>query len=293
MQGRRQTGEILALLVLFAAILTLAVVGFGWRSWAPEVASEHGVGVDGVIRYLIRATGFVLIFGTCSLMWFVWKYGRGKPTGTLQISRRAEILASLLPVLAMALIAETGVLIKGLPVWEQVYGETPDGALVVEVTGKQFEWIVRYPGPDGKFGDTEPALIDNVTNMGGLDPDDPAGRDDIVLRNQVHVVVDRPVALRLRARDVLHSFSVPAMRIKQDAIPGSIISTHFVPTRVGEFEIACAELCGMGHYRMRARIVVHEPADFDDWLAERGGSAGGGTGEATGGAAGVVSGGAQ
>ena len=289
MQGRRQTGEILALLTLFFAILVMMVVGFGWQNWAPEVASEHGAGVDGVIRYLVLATGAVLIFGTLALMWFVWKYGRGKETGTLLISRRTEILASLLPVIAMALIAETGVLLKGLPVWEQVYGETPDGALVVEVTGKQFEWIVRYPGADGEFGETEPALIDNVTNMGGLDPNDPAGRDDIVIRNQVHVVVGRPVALRLRARDVLHSFSVPAMRIKQDAIPGSIISTHFVPTRVGEFEIACAELCGMGHYRMRARIVVHEPADFDDWLAERGGIAVGGTG----GAAGVVSGGAR
>ena len=275
MHGRRQTGEILALLALFSTILVVTVVGFGWRSWAPEVASEHGVGVDGVITYLALATGAVLIIGTCFLMWFVWSYGRGRPTGSLQISRRAEILASLIPVLAMALIAESGVLLKGLPVWEQVYGETPDGALVVEVTGKQFEWIVRYPGPDGTFGETDPALIDNVANMGGLDPDDPAGADDVVLRNQVHVVVGRPVALRLRARDVLHSFSVPAMRIKQDAIPGSIISTHFVPTRVGAFEIACAELCGMGHYRMRARVVVHEQAEFDNWLAERGGAAGG------------------
>lgn len=293
MQGRRQTGEILALLALFSTILAMMVVGFGWQNWAPEVASEHGAGVDGVIRYLVVVTGAVLIIGTCSLMWFVWSYGRGRPTGTLRISRRAEIFASLLPVLAMALIAETGVLLKGIPVWEQVYGETPDGALVVEVTGKQFEWIVRYPGPDGEFGETAPALIDNVTNMGGLDPDDPAGRDDIVLRNQVHVVVGRPVALRLRARDVLHSFSVPAMRIKQDAIPGSIISTHFVPTRVGEFEIACAELCGMGHYRMRARIVVHEPADFDDWLAARGRATGGGADVDGGADAGGGAGGAQ
>jgi len=275
MQGRRQTGEILALLAMFTAILVMTVVGFGWRNWAPEVASEHGVGVDAVIQYLLLATGFVLLVGTLFLMWFVWKYGRGRPTGSLKISRRAEILASLIPVLAMALIAETGVLIKGLPVWEQVYGETPEGALVVEVTGKQFEWIVRYPGPDGKFGATEPELIDNVTNMGGIDPDDPAGQDDIVLRNQVHVAVGQPVALRLRARDVLHSFSVPAMRIKQDAIPGTIIPTHFVPTRTGEFEIACAELCGMGHYRMRARIVVHEPAEFEDWLAERSRAVGG------------------
>lgn len=275
MQERRRSGEILALLVLFFAITVVTVAGFSWRSWAPEVASEHGVGVDGVIRYLLLTTGAVLVIGASALMWFVWKYGRDRPTGAPQLSRRTELLVSLLPVFVMALISETGVLLKGLPVWEQVYGEAPDGALVIEVTGKQFEWIVRYAGSDGEFGRTTPALIDNVANMGGLDPEDPAGSDDIVLRNQVHVVVGRPVALRLRARDVLHSFSVPAMRIKQDAIPGTIIPTHFVPTRTGEFEIACAELCGMGHYRMRARVVVHEPAAFEDWLAERSGTAGG------------------
>lgn len=275
MHRRKQTIEIVALLALFFAITALTVAGFAWRSWAPEVASEHGVGVDGVIQYLLITTGGVLVIGAAALMWFVWSYGRNRPTGPPQLSRRAEMLVSLLPVFIMALISETGVLLKGLPVWEEVYGQPPDGALVIEVTGKQFEWIVRYAGADGVYGQTSPELIENPANMAGLVPDDPAGADDIVLRNQVHVVVDRPVSLKLRARDVLHSFSVPAMRVKQDAIPGSIIPSNFTPTRTGEFEIACAELCGMGHYRMRARVIVHEPDEFEEWMAARIADAGG------------------
>ena len=266
MEGRRQTGEVVALLFLFLSITVMTVVGFGWHSWAPEVASEHGVGVDGVIEYLRLTTGAILVIGTLALMWFVWRSGRGKATEIPRMRRRTEDLASLVPVLAMALIAEAGVLVKGLPVWEQVYGEPPEGATIVEATGKQFEWLLRYPGPDGVFGRTDPALIDNVSNLVGIDPADPAGADDIVLRNQLHVAVGQTVALRIKARDVLHSFSVPAMRLKQDAVPGSVIPIQFVPTRTGEFEIACAELCGMGHYSMRARVVVHEAAEFDAWL---------------------------
>lgn len=266
MKNSKQTPEIIALILLFLGISGIAFVGFASKSWMPEVASEHGVGVDGVIHYLTISTGTVLAIGTLVFVWFLWRYGRGRQTGSPKTNLRSERWWSLIPVLGMALIAEAGVLIKGLPVWEQVYGPPPDDALVVEVTAQQFEWIIRYPGPDGEFGRVDPHLIHQTANPVGIDRSDPAALDDIVVRNRLHIPVGRTVFLRLRSRDVLHSFSVAAFRVKQDIVPGIIGSTKFVPTRAGEYEIGCAELCGMGHYRMRGTAIVHEAEDFQRWI---------------------------
>jgi cytochrome c oxidase subunit 2 len=169
----------------------------------------------------------------------------------------------------MALIAETGVIVKGMPVWKQVYGPAAEGALVVEVTGQQFEWFMRYPGPDGVFGRTRPELVDQTSNLVGLDSTDAAALDDFVLRKQMHVVSGRPTHVRLRGRDVLHSFTVPAFRVKLDVVPGIITGLNFTATTPGVYEIACAELCGMGHYKMSGRVFVHTPEAYDAWLASR------------------------
>ncbi|MFQ5890779.1 MAG: cytochrome c oxidase subunit II [Gemmatimonadota bacterium] len=269
MHEDRQTPELIALILLFLGITTFTVVGFATKEWLPVAASRHAAGVDGVIRYLLLTTGAILVLGTLALTAFLWRYGRGRPTRSPRTTPRAERWWSLIPVLGMALIAEAGVLLKGLPVWEQVYGPPPEDALVVEVTGKQFEWIVRYPGRDGAFGRTAPALIDDRTNPAGLDEDDPAGRDDVVFRKALHLPVGQTVHLRLRARDVLHSFTVPAFRVKQDVVPGIVTRTVFVPTRPGEYAMGCAELCGMGHYRMGGTVFVHSPEDFERWLDQQ------------------------
>ncbi len=268
MTERRQTPEIIALVLLFLSIVVFTVVGF-MKDWAPAVASEHGVGVDSVISYLLLTTGAVLVIGTGVFLLFLWRYGRGAPAPSPLMSVRTERRWTLVPVLGMALIAEAGVLLKGLPGWEQVYGDVPDHALVVEVTAQQFEWIVRYPGPDGSFGRTAPELVHQSVNPAGLDPADPSALDDIVLRNRLYVPVGRPVVLRLHARDVLHSFSVPAFRVKQDIVPGTVGSTQFTATLPGDYEIACAELCGMGHYQMGGTVIVRSAAEFETWLAEQ------------------------
>lgn len=265
MNGQRQTPEIIALVLLFLSITILAVVGFS-KDWMPTVASEHGVGVDGVIRYLLLTTGTILVIGTLVFVAFLWLYGRGRPTGSPKTSPRTERRWSLVPVLGMTLVAEAGVLVKGLPVWEQVYGEAPANAIVVEVTAQQFEWIIRYPGKDGTFGRTDPTLIHKTANPAGLDREDPAAQDDLVFRDRLHLPAGWPVLLRLRSRDVLHSFSVPAFRVKQDVVPGIVGSTKFVPTQPGRYEIACAELCGMGHYEMGGSVVVYSPEEFEAWL---------------------------
>ena len=269
MPHRGQTPEVLALVLFFLAITALTVVGFVAKDWMPPVASQHGAGVDEVIRYLLLTTGAVLVIGTLAMVGFLWQYGRGRPAGSPQTSPRAERWWTLVPVIGMALIAEAGVLLKGLPVWEQVYGAPPPDALVIEVTAQQFEWIVRYPGADGTFGRTDPALVDGAANPAGLDETDPAAVDDVVARNALHVPAGRTVYVRLRARDVLHSFSIPAFRVKQDVVPGIVIGTRFVPTQPGRYEIACAELCGMAHYKMRGRVTVHSPEEYEQWLSEQ------------------------
>lgn len=271
MNGKGKSWEALALVVLFLGITVLTVFGFVARDWMPAAASEHGAGVDGMIRYLLLTTGAVFIAGHLVLASFVWRYARGGPTGSPWADPRVERWWSLLPVVAMALIAEVGVLVIGLPVWAKVYGPVPEDAVVIEVTARQFEWIVRYSGKDGRFGRTDPALIRGAANPAGLDPRDPAGADDLVFRNRLHVPVGGTVYLRLRSRDVLHSFSVPAFRVKQDVVPGIVGSTMFVPTAAGEYEIACMELCGMAHYRMRGRVLVQSPEEFDAWLSQQAG----------------------
>jgi cytochrome c oxidase subunit 2 len=144
-------------------------------------------------------------------------------------------------------------------------------ALQVEVTGLQFAWYFRYPGPDGKYAVTKPELID--ASLGGeaalgIDIADPAAADDVVTGTMV-LPVDRQVNLTLRAQDVIHSFFVPEMRFKQDAVPGLRIQMHFTPTRTGTYEIACTELCGLGHYKMHATLRVVTEAEYNDWLSER------------------------
>jgi cytochrome c oxidase subunit 2 len=270
MSDRVRNAHALGVVVLFALIAAFTVAGFAARSWLPPAASRHAAGVDGVIRYLLWTTGAVLVIGHAALVAFLWRYRGVQVAKSPAVAARTERLWSLVPVIGMALIAELGVLVKGLPVWAQVYGPPPDDALVVEVTAKQFEWWVRYPGPDGRFGRTAPEFVDLQRNPAGLDPDDPDAADDVVLRNALHVPAGRAVHVRLRSRDVLHSFWIPAFRVKQDVVPGITGHALFVPTEPGEYEIGCAELCGMGHYRMRGRVVVHTPDGFERWQTERG-----------------------
>src|SRR5579875_3557060 len=154
-----------------------------------------------------------------------------------------------------------------LVVWAHVYSAPPRTAQQVEVTGRQFFWYIRYPGPDGRFGRTDPRFV-SPSNPLGIDPADPAGKDDVVVVNELHVVDNRPVVVRVRSLDVIHSFFLPNFRVKQDAVPGRTIQIWFTPDRVGTYQIACAQLCGVGHYTMRGNITV-EPtqAALDAWLA--------------------------
>jgi cytochrome c oxidase subunit 2 len=152
-----------------------------------------------------------------------------------------------------------------IPAWAARVSPAPSDALSVRVTAQQFSWTFHYAGADGEFGRLDPALI-GPDNPAGLDRSSPHAADDVVSVNDMHLPIDRPVIVQLTARDVIHSFGVPAMRVKQDAIPGIGVPVWFTPTLAGTFDVACSQLCGLGHYRMRAVITVTSSGEFDAWL---------------------------
>ncbi len=256
-------------LTMFFAVLTVVTVAGFAMDFRPAVVTPHGRSIDGLINYLMVVTGLLFVLGHAVLMHFVWKYQGEGPADYTPEKPRTQWLTALIPVIVMAGIAEVGVLLLALPVWGELYGPTPKDALVVEVTGKQFEWIVRYSGADGKFGKTDPKLVDDAENPLGLDENDPAAQDDVVKRGVLTIPEGKPVAVNLRSLDVLHSFAVPAFRIKQDVLTGFTARAQFVPEVAGRYEIACAELCGLGHYKMRGFVEVRKADEFVKWLADQ------------------------
>ncbi len=160
------------------------------------------------------------------------------------------------------------------PIWsERVEGFPAEEASTrVRVVAEQFAWNFHYPGADGEWGRTDVSLIDAAVNPLGLDRDDPAAADDITTINNLNLPVDKPVILYLRSKDVIHGFNLPYMRVKQDVIPGQTIPIWFKPVKTGDSEIACAQLCGLTHYRMRGFLHIQTQADYDVWLAEQVGS---------------------
>jgi cytochrome c oxidase subunit 2 len=145
----------------------------------------------------------------------------------------------------------------------------PEDSTVIQIMAQQFAWNARYPGPDGKFGRQDMKLISN-DNVFGVDPTDSAGKDDVQVLNEIHVVVNKPVLIYLSSKDVIHSLKLVAMRLTQDAIPGLRIPCTFTPTKLGRYQIECAQLCGNGHAAMSGGfVIVQSQEDFDKWLKSK------------------------
>jgi cytochrome c oxidase subunit 2 len=270
MRGDKPSLTAIGLVGFYVILIVVIVVGFAAFQWRPELASTTGAGIDAVLTYLLYVTGVIVIVGHGFLGYFVWRYShRGEgPRNYGRPSKKMEWIWALLPVFAMSILAEVGVLVIGSPVWAEIYIEEAENPVLVRVVGKQFEWLSHYPGPDGEWGRTRPDLVHDKRNPIGLDEDDPAAKDDIVKRGTLTIPVDRDIVLDLRTQDVLHSFFVPQFRVKQDLISGFNTSLKFHPNKTGKYEIACAELCGLGHYTMRGFCIVKEPDDFEKWLSE-------------------------
>lgn len=260
--------EVWLVSLMFLA-LGAGIVLYGRRDWMPPLASRHGAGIDAMLTYLLLTTGSLLLVAFAVLAWLVWRGGHRSLIGQRLASHRTELAVSMLLGLLMAAVAEGGVLAIGLPVWQEYFeAEPPADAIAIEVTGQQFFWNVRYPGPDGKFGRTDVRMVDEITNPLGIDRSDSASADDVLLVNQIVAQVNRPVHLRLRSKDMIHSFFLPHLRVKQDVIPGMAPEITFVPTREGIFELVCAELCGLGHYRMQGFFKVVAQRDYERALRE-------------------------
>jgi cytochrome c oxidase subunit 2 len=263
------TIEALLVGLLFLAI-GLFGIAYGARAWLPPLASRHGAGIDAMLDYLLVSVGALFLVGHLTLGFLIWRAARQQEVTHRLATRNAEWRLSAALGLLVVGIGETGVLTIGMPVWTEYFAaRAPADAVFVEVIGQQFMWNVRYPGNDGLFGRTDPRLTDDTTNPIGLDRTDPAAADDVTLQNEIAVQVNRPVRVRLRSKDTIHSFFLPHLRVKQDAIPGMTPEIIFIPTRAGTFEIACTELCGLGHYRMQGFLHVLSADEFRGWLQKQ------------------------
>jgi cytochrome c oxidase subunit 2 len=258
-------------LVLGGLLLVLILVSL-WlfisdRFWFTPVASEHGAAVDFVFTAVLIATGIAFVVVQGLLAWFVTRYGEnGERASYWHDNPKAEAI-----LIGMTALTLTVLVFMGQRVWADIYfADQPEDAILVEVTGQQFHWVIRYPGADGEFCTTfDPELIDQA-NFIGLDRSGPGCEDDIMVDNLLHLVQDRPVRAVIRSTDVIHSFHVPQLRVKQDAVPGLGVEIWFTPTVAGEYEIACAELCGLNHFAMRGFLTVHEDqAGLDTFLEEQ------------------------
>jgi cytochrome c oxidase subunit II len=247
----------------------------------PELASTHGGQIDGLIGWM-HIFMFILFLGWGGFFTYcLVRFRRSRQPVADYTGVRSH--ASNYGEVAVAVIEAILLVGFSIPLWAARVDHIPaeSEALVVEVTGEQFAWNVHYAGPDGKFGKTDIKLIDVQSNSLGLDRDDPAAKDDVTTMNQLYLPVNKPIIVKLRSKDVIHSFGVPEFRVKQDAVPGLTIPVWFIPnvttadmrTRTGnaefQYEIACAQLCGLGHAKMRGFVTVLPPDEFQKWLDER------------------------
>jgi cytochrome c oxidase subunit II len=267
-EGRGMGLALLVLIWLITLASTYFFVAKTW--WLPVGASAAAGWIDHQFALTFVIMGIVFVAAQLSLGYIVWKYRDRPSRAPVEYSHGNTTLEVVWTILTAVLFI--GLNLMGSSVWaSQRFDAAEAGAVQVEVTGMQFAWYFRYPGPDGKYGATSAKLMDPSAGgeaAVGLNPSDPAAKDDVVT-GTMFLPVNRDVDVSLRAVDVIHSFFVPSLRFKQDTVPGLNIHMHFKPTAIGEYEIACAELCGLGHYKMHGMVHVVSQDDFDKWIAAR------------------------
>lgn len=217
--------------------------GGGMRVWLPEGVSTYAPAIDRLFYIVLGITGIVFVLVEATLLYCLIRYhGRpGRRAAYTHGNPLVEIIWTVIPALILVFLA-----LYSQNVWSFIRGTPPPYTLEVEVTAEQFAWNIRYPGPDGRLQTA----------------------DDITTINQLHLPVNQTVLIHLTSKDVIHSFFVPQFRVKQDAVPGVRGRLWISSTKTGHYEIACAELCGLGHYRMRGFLTIESQAAFTQWLAE-------------------------
>lgn len=249
--------------------------------WLPPNASEHGPQIDSALTWVHWLMGILFVGWLIFFVVALWRFRRSRNPKASYTGAQTNASSWLEGAVAVA----EGILLIGvsIPLWADRVAEFPPVAesVQVRVVGEQFAWNIHYPGPDGVFGKTAIDKIDVQSNPLGLDRTDLAAQDDVTTVNQLHLPVGKPAVVYLSSKDVIHSFGLPEMRIKQDAVPGIVIPIWWKPTvttaqmreKLGKpefvYEIACAQLCGLGHYRMRGFVTIDEPAEYQKWMDEQ------------------------
>lgn len=253
-------------LVIALVLLVIGSLLFHWWSpwWFTPLASNWNT-VDTTVDITLYITGAVFVAVNLFLAWSIYRY-RNKPDSQAHYEPENRSLETWLTVITT--VGVVAMLAPGLVVWAN-FIDVPEDAVEIEVLGEQWRWSYRLAGEDGQLGKVDARFISHA-NPFGLDPDDPAAADDILIRDDdLHLPLDRPVKVLLRSRDVLHNFAVPQFRVKMDMIPGTVSYVWFTPTREGRFDIMCMELCGIAHYAMRGNVVVDEPEDYQSWVTRQ------------------------
>ncbi|HXV18970.1 MAG TPA: cytochrome c oxidase subunit II [Candidatus Omnitrophota bacterium] len=240
-----------------------------YGSWFPIDISTHGYQIDNLINIVHVLMALLFVGWGVFIFLAIFKFRKKanpaaeyKPHHHFVIPTYLEIAVAVTEIVLLAAFS--------IPIFYQFKKGAPakEDALEVRVVAEQFAWNIHYPGKDKVFGKTSPKLM-NAMNPLGLDPEDPAGKDDISTINQLKIPVGKPVIAHLTSKDVIHSFALPVARIKQDTIPGQTIPVWFEAKQTGDFEIACAQLCGLGHYRMKGFFNVMEKEKFSAWFDEQ------------------------
>jgi cytochrome c oxidase subunit II len=249
-----------------AIALILLIVGsvlFHFLSpwYFTPIASNWGT-IDDTISITFWVTGVVYVAITLFMAYALIRYRYRKEARAAYEPENKKLEWWLLSLTTVGVAA---MLAPGLFVWAK-FVDVPKDAAVVEAMGQQWSWSYRLPGKDGKLGTVDARHVSDE-NPFGMNPADPNGQDDVLVSSpELHLPLGKPIKLLLRSKDVLHNFSVAQIRVKMDLVPGLVTHVWFIPTRTGEFDLLCEELCGIGHFAMRGRLVVEEPGAYEQWL---------------------------
>lgn len=245
----------------------------------PESASIQGDHYDSMLMVTLILTGFVFFVTQILLFYFIYRYQATEKSKAFFYSHnnKLEVLWTTVPALALVVLV-----VIGLKNWFTITDKAPDNAMVVQIMGKQFNWLIRYPGADGVLGKSDFRKMDDANNVMGLDWNDPAAKDDIIIENgEMHIINELPVQLVINSRDVIHDVGLTHFRMKMDAVPGITTTMWFTPkfttSKMKEmthnpnfvYEISCDQMCGKGHYSMRGTVVVETAQEFKEWLAKQ------------------------
>lgn len=263
-QARGSAAPALLLALLLTVLVLATVYVFATHLFPPPPPiTSTAMLVDRQYDLTLSVAGVVFVLAQLGLAYAVFRFrDRGQRARFTRGNATMEVLWT-----SVALFVFLSLAIEGSKAWAQDrYKPESPGAIQVEVTTTQFVYTFRYPGGDGKFGRLDPRLISAPTgNPLGLDPNDPAGRDDIVVP-ALTVPVNHPVELLLRSQDVVHNFFVRELRLQQDSVPGMMVPVQFTANRIGQYEIVCTQLCGLGHNTMHGFLNVVSESDYERFL---------------------------